>query len=469
MSTPTSPSIRHDPTALPLPKWWGCYVLEGNPPQRRFVFRWGSILGAIGAVGLVFYLSAVTALWSYYSFKRAIPDVHWIDIAVPSRFSHVQQAISRFYLNQAKEAWTKRDVVRSVVTARASLAKAPGNLEARLFLAECWREAGRYDEAVQTLRQGIPYNAVDPRLQNALVNLCLTSSHYADLIAVLHSDFPAQGVRLLEGPNRAIQLADVRAILETSGAAEASTAVASHPGLADQPEAAALIARIDSETGRKDQALELLRAAHLRALDDVGLQAAYISTALEMGKTDEARTASEKFIKAFPTLLTAQLAFLSAHASRQGVDEKPWTEITLLILAENWHKPEALAELASVAASSGWTDVTFLLYENSLEENLTGFPFAIYYAASLVKVGDLTGADAVLRELSIRNGGQLNSAAYLTAMVDWGTGRESEALQVIQRLRRETADDLRRRRIMAGVFRSFGYPKVAEQLEAKGS
>jgi tetratricopeptide (TPR) repeat protein len=433
------------------------------------VFRWGSILGALGVLGLLFYFSAVTTLWGYYSYKRAIPDVHWFDIAVPTRFSHVQEAISRFYLSQAKEAWAKHDVVRAVVTARASLVKSPGNLEARLFLAECWREAGRYDESVQTLRQGIPYSAADPRLQNAVINLCLASSHYADLIAVLHTDFPAQGVHLLDGPNRAIQLADVRAILETSGAGEAAAAVASHPGLADQPEAAALMARIDSESGHPDRALELLRAAHLRAPRDVGLQAAFITTALDMGKADEARTASEQFIKDFPTLLTAQLAFLNAHGSRQGRDEKPWTEIMLLVLAENWHKPEALAELASVAASSGWTDVTLLLYENSLEENLTGFPFAIYYAASLVRAGDLTGADAVLRELSIRNGAQLSSAGYLTAMIDWGTGRESEALQVIQRLRRETADDLRRRRIMAGVFRTFGFPKVADQLEAKGS
>jgi hypothetical protein len=54
-------------------------------------------------------------------------------------------------------------------------------------------------------------------------------------------------------------------------------------------------------------------------------------------------------------------------------------------------------------------------------------------------------------------------------MIDWGTGRESEANQIVQQLRRETADDPLRRRKIEGVFRSFGFPKVADQLAAGGS
>ncbi len=138
------------------------------------------------------------------------------------------------------------------------------------------------------------------------------------------------------------------------------------------------------------------------------------------------------------------------------------------ILAQDRHDPASLAKLGSLAGSKGWTDLAFLLYENSLQENLIGFPFAIYYAASLIKAGDLAGADSVLRELSIRNGPQTASAAYLTVMVDWGTGRESEAMQIIQQLRRETADDPHRRLTIVGLLRSFGYQKVADEL-AKGS
>src|SRR5208282_1690390 len=197
-----NPAIRIDPAALPQPRWWGRYILEGDPPQRRFVFKWGPILAMIACLALAFYLSAVTALWGYYSLKRGIPGVSWVDIAVPSRFSHVQDAIGSFYLAEARKEWATKDYVTAVVTARAAVIKSPGNLDARFFLADCWRLAGRYDEAVRTLRAGIAYNASDPRLQEALVEICLITNHFTDLLAVLRTDFPAKGVRLLDGSNR---------------------------------------------------------------------------------------------------------------------------------------------------------------------------------------------------------------------------------------------------------------------------
>lgn len=465
----SQPPIRMDAAALPPPKWWGKYVLEGDPPQRRFILKWGPIMTAIVSLSLAFYLSAATALWGYYSVRRGIPNVHWIDVALPPRFARVQDAIGAFYLTEAKDAWGKRDYSRGVVTAKAAVVKAPANIEARFFLADCWRQAGRYDEAVRTLREGIPYSANDTRLQVALVDICLVTSHFSDLLAALRTDFPAKGVRLLDGSNRVMELAEVRAVLEVSGAAEADRVAASHPGLTDDPAAAPLLARIYREVGRKEQALECLRIARERAPKDSAVQDAYVETALDMDKVDVAREASEQFVVQYPGLLSAQLRFLEAHGSRQGRDEAPWTAVSLRFLAQHRHEPEALSRLGSLAASKGWSDMAFLLYVNSIQENLTGFPFATYYVASLVKRGDFVAADEALRELSIRNGAQIQSASYLTAMVDLGTGRESEAMQIIQQLRRETADDPHRRRSIEGVFRTFGFPKVADQLAAGGS
>jgi len=462
------PPIRMDPAALPAPKWWGRYVLEGDPPQRRFVLNWGSIITAICSVALASYLSAVTALWGYYSVRRGIPGIRWVDVVLPPRFSHVQDAIGAFYLTEAKEAWAKREYSKGIVTARAAVVKSPANLDARLFLADCWRQAGRYEEAIRTLRDGIKYNASDSRLQIALVEICLVSNRFTDLLAVLRTDLPAMGVRLLDGSDRAIQLAEVRAVLEVSGAAEAARAAGAHPGLVDDPAAAPLLARIDRETGRKEQALEHLRTARERAPKDAALQDAYIETALDMGKADDARTASEQFFAEFPRLVPAQLRFIEAHGSRKGRDESPWAAVTLGFLAQHRREPEALSQLGSLAASKGWSDLAFLLYENSLEENLMGFPFATYYVASLVKTGDFQEADTALRELSIRNGAQVQAASYLTAMVDWGVGRESEAAQIIQQLRRETENDPHRRRTIEDVLRSFGFPKAADQLTAGG-
>ncbi len=64
-------------------------------------------------------------------------------MAVLPRFPRVQAAIGAHYHAQAKALWEKRDFVQSILTARAAVQKAPGNLDARLFLAQCWQLAGR--------------------------------------------------------------------------------------------------------------------------------------------------------------------------------------------------------------------------------------------------------------------------------------------------------------------------------------
>ena len=92
----------------------------------------------------------------------------------------------------------------------------------------------------------------------ALVDLCLVSSRFEDLLAILRIDLPAKGVKLLDGSNRIMQLAEVRAVLEVSGPAEADRVAAAHAGLADDPLAAPLLAHIERENGRKEQALCLL-------------------------------------------------------------------------------------------------------------------------------------------------------------------------------------------------------------------
>jgi tetratricopeptide (TPR) repeat protein len=469
MNAAENTPIRKEPAPLPPPKWWGRYVVEGEAPQRRFIFNWGAIGTAIACAAFAFYLSIVTALWGYYTFKREIPGVHWIDIAVPTRFSRVQDAIGSYYLAQAKAAWAKGDILHALVTARAAVLKSPSSLDARLFVADCWFQAGRYEEAIRALRDGIRYNAGDPKLQSSLISLCLLTNHYTDLLAVLRTEFPAHGVNLVDGANHATQLAEVRAVYETAGAADAERTAAQYPGLMDDPQGAPLMAQIEGQIGRKDRALQIIKSAVSRAPNDSTLRDAYIGVALDLGMADEARAASERFVHDFPGLLSAQLRFLEAHGSRTGNDQKPWAAVTLQLLSENRHRPDVLAQLASLAAAKGWTDVTFLLYQNSLQESLTGFPFAFYYAASLVKAGQVQAADAVLSELSVRNSSQVAGASYITVMVDWGSGRQSEAMQIIQQLRHDTANDPHRRQVMVNVFKTFGFPKVADQLAIGGS
>jgi tetratricopeptide (TPR) repeat protein len=459
------------PNLLPV-KWWGGYVIDGNPPQRRLVFKWGRILSVVLALIMVGYLGLATSLWGYYSIYRKIPGVNWVDVVMLPRFSRVQTAIGDNYFNEAKRFWDKQDYMRGIMTARAAVQKAPSNLEARLFLAGCWLQVGRFEEALRTLQGGIQYHAAEPKLQKALMEVCLRSAHYDDLIKLLREDLPRKGVRLLSGNNVSFQLAEVQAVLETAGPAEAETVASRYAGLADTPGAAPVLSRIDWELNRREAAFERLRVARERGANDPTeptIHDAYVDMALRLQKTDEARAAAQVFLKAYPNLASAQLRFLETRGSRTGLDQSPWLRECMRFLVQYRQMPAALGQLASLASTQGWTDLAFLLYQNSLQENLAGFPFAIYYVGSLVKAGDYATAETVWRELLVRNSAQLAAAPYLEAMVASGAGRESEAVQVIERLRRETENNKTRRRSLEQVFRTFDFQKLADQLVAAKS
>ena len=457
---------------LPPSKWWGGVVVSDDPPMRRFVFKWRRIATAAVLFVLASYLALATALWSYYSIYKKIPGVNWVDVAVLPRFSRVQAAIGNYYFSEAQRLWGKHDYMKGLMTARAAVQKAPDNLEARLFLAGCWFQVSRFEEALRTLQGGIQYHATDPKLQKALMEVCLRSAHYDELLKLLRQELPRSGVQLLSGNNVSFQLAEVQAVLETAGPVEAELVAARYAGLVETPSAAPVLSRIDWELDRRDAAFERLRVARERSANDPAepmIQDAYIDMALRLQKTDEARAAAQQFINESPNLVSAQLRFLETRGSRKGLDQSPWSRECMRFLVQNRQSPAALGQLASLAASQGWTDLAFLLYQNSLQENLTGFPFAIYYVGSLVKSGDYATAEVVWRELLVRNSAQLAAAPYLEAMVASGAGRESDALQVIERLRRETENNKSRRHGLEQVFRTFGFPKLAEQLVAAKS
>jgi tetratricopeptide (TPR) repeat protein len=458
--------VRMDQKALPPPKWWGHYVLDGKTHARRFVIRWSRIATVVGAASVVLYVALVTSLWGYYSIKRKIPGVNWIDIAVLPRFSHVQAAIGASYFAEAKAKWEKGDYVQAVFTGRAAVQKSPANLDARLFLAGCWLKAGRTAEAIRTLRDGVEFNADDPRLQQAAVGACLETAHFQDLLKLLHEDFPSHGAKLLEQHNADYELADVRAVLETSGAPAAAATVSGYPDLSTLPRAAPMLASIDVQLGRIDAALARLKAAADRDATNPEILGAYAEIAKHAGRMDLAKDGARRFIAADPRLVAAQLCFLEMFGSRKGEDQQPWIAACMAYLTLHRHEPDAMAQLSSVAASQGWDDLAFLTYENSLQEDLNGMPFAIYYAASLVRSGHVAEADSVWHQLALRNGKQLSSASYVGAMIAWAAGRQSEAMQILDNLRHETANDPARLRSLEALFRDYGFPKIADQLAA---
>jgi tetratricopeptide (TPR) repeat protein len=316
------------------------------------------------------------------------------------------------------------------------------------------------------LRNGIEIDAADPRLQKALVQTCLDAGQYEDLLKALREDFPSHGARLLEGSEPVFQLAEVRAVLEISGAAAAEAVARRHPGLAVLPAAAPILSQIDWELGLKEVALSRLRRAREHEPENFNVQDAFIETLLRMGRTQEAQAAARQFLGTYPRLATPQLRMLEAYGSRAGQDGRIWTTQCIRFLEQFRHDSAALSQLGSLAASRGWTDLAFVLYQDSLQQNMAGFPFAIYYASSLLKAGDMAAADEVWHDLSVHNASQLAPASYVTAMVEWGNGRKSDAEPIVDQIRGQTSNDRHRRRMIEDMFRNFGFVELAGRLSA---
>jgi tetratricopeptide (TPR) repeat protein len=253
-------------------------------------------------------------------------------------------------------------------------------------------------------------------------------------------------------------------VLEISGSAAAEAVARRHPDLEDMPAAAPILSQIDWEMGRHQLAIDRLLRATKRDPGNFNVEDAYVGTELRMGKPDDARVAARQFLRTYPTKGAPQLHMLEAYGLRDGRDRDVWTTLCIRYLEQFRNDPAALGQLGSLAASNGWTDLAFVLYQESLQRSLDGFPFAIYYASSLVKAGDMAEADKVWNDLSIRNAAQLAEAPYVAAMVAWGSGRKSDAEPILASIRGQTVADLHRRRMIGDVFRSFGFAEMADRL-----
>lgn len=431
--------------------------------------RWRRLLVVLGLAVLGLYLGAASALWAYYRFHRHIPDVHWHDIALVTRFGRVRQAVGAHQLGLARERWAAKDYAQGLFLGRSALAKDAANPEARHFVASCWRAAGRGALASRILEDGLGFDRPALPLARLLAETYLEGSRYGELLALLRVRLPALGRPVPDEQQNFFRLAELRAVLESEGA-EAATAVAARwPELARLPAAAPLFARIALARGDAPAGLAMLRTALASQPENPSLHDALCETTLAAGLLDEARTVAEGFVAAFPSLPAAELRLLEAHGSRAAAAREPWLLSCMRYLARFRENPAALEQLAHLAARRGWSDLAFVLYQNAVATGANARPFAFSYVGSLVAAKQYARAGAVWTDLVAQKAVTADNAPALAAMIAFGTGREGEALEQVERLRTATRDDAPRRGRFVRVLREFGFASLADALAAAGA
>lgn len=428
--------------------------------------RWRRIALWLAAAALLAYLFTASALWAYYKYSRNISEAQWIDIAICTRFGRVQQAVGAHHLALAREHWKNGEFAKGLFLARAATAKRPHDPEARLFLASCWREVGRADYAIRGLEDGLAHDTDALPLSRALIALYLQTGRHRDALTLIRVKLPALGRQPAADQQVFFQHAEVQCLFETEGAQPAAALAEHCEALGQLPAAAPLLARIALALHQPDAALSRLRDAVGREPTNPAIHDALVDLAMQTGRHEEARAAAERFVGAFPALPAAELRLLEIHGTRAQEARTPWLLSCMRYLARFRQQPAALEQLADLAARHGWSDLAFLLYQDAVATGGRDRAFASFYIGSLLASRDFPRADAVWRDLTAQKSAPADSAPALAAMVASGAGREGEALEQIERLRRSTSDDAGRRDRLARLFRGFGFAPLAERLLA---
>ncbi len=289
---------------------------------------------------------------------------------------------------EAQDAGRQADVLRfAEVAVRCN----PANAKSKLFYANFLHSIqGRTDDAIQTLRYGLEFLAIDDPLTKDYME------RYFQLLQARERDQEVidQGLKLLrEGkqlaPNvkESLSLAVATSLYWTGRYPDAVAMVAGN-GLDNQPSGLLLKARALFEGGKTQESINLLEAKTSafkgQARDAVLSQLARFHILLGKSKfalnvTQERISADEK--APFPHIQKLQLL------DRLGLKEDFDKELRL-IFGNYSGNSSAMIALANFAAEKGYSDLTGAVATSAINNSLERAPFAALHLEALLNGPD---------------------------------------------------------------------------------
>ena len=289
---------------------------------------------------------------------------------------------------EAQDAGRQADVLRF---AQVAVRCNPANAKSKLFYANFLHSIqGRTDDAIQTLRHGLEFLAVDDPLTKDYME------RYFQLLQARERDQEVidQGLKLLrEGKQlspsvkESLSLAVATSLYWTGRYPDAVAMVAGN-GLDSQPSGLLLKARALFEGGKTQESINLLEAKTStfkgQARDAVLSQLARFHILLGKSKfalnvTQERISADEK--APFPHIQKLQLL------DRLGLKEDFDKELRL-IFGNYSGNSSAMIALANFAAEKGYSDLTGAVATSAINNSLERAPFAALHLEALLNSPD---------------------------------------------------------------------------------
>lgn len=445
-------------------KLWVRLAAPGGDYYHVF---WGRVAGLLAALALAAWLGLAAAAWGYLKFRRGYDGVSYLNLVFyPWRRAEHQAGLGHHYIATGRAAWERQEYREAYALLLAGLARVPGDLTARRYLAIIEMRIGRPDRAVKTLVAGLDHARGNLDYLKLLFATLLDAQEDERAVELARQLLPATPDGQLV--HQVIALQAATAHYHRGRGAEAERLIAEW-GLTRLLEAQLLLARCDWQRGRRDLAIARLERAlpEFRQRDELYVE--LVRCYRELGRHDEARRYA--LMRQFNNPGSAGARIDVLHAYRASADtaaERRELDDYLAAFAKN---QPALVLLAWFAVDTAQPVLAEQVHSLAQKAKLPLTVFDIARVQSLIAAKDYATAVA-LTEVIARQAapdsetmGALMSA--LRAVALFGSGelaRAQVALGAFVDGPRVRATDML---LVARQLKALGHPGPARRVVAR--
>ena len=248
-------------------RWWRLpRVWSKSMHSGRVVLRWKVLLGYLAVLGAVTWGVGTTGLYLFIKQRSGFTDVRYAHIAgLPWTLGDYRHAKGEFWLKRGLDDAEEGRWREAFDRLRQGLPFAPENEEARLMLARIYLMAGRPDMARQVLEEGLTHRADQSEYLRTVIGF-LFGQQADEAVADLAKTLLAEG-EMDAATRRMVSVSRVYALFNRDRFAELPEELR-RLELDRSVEGRFIEARMAWETGAREAATLMLRDLHGRAPQD---------------------------------------------------------------------------------------------------------------------------------------------------------------------------------------------------------
>jgi len=355
---------------------------------------WGKLIFLLLALVSVGYLVLVSGLYFHAKYARGVQQAIFLDLLLPSRWEHHRVVQGDHYVSVAERQMREGQTLDAFRNLRIGVAQSPGNVSGRLLLSRLYASANRFDQAQQTLLDGLPVLDFHPDFLQSLFGFLLQQQQDALTLKIAknllaHDSAPSARTGI-------IALAAASACYFRGNYDRAEDFLTSYA--ADRSyDGRLLLAQIDWERGYRELAL-----LHLTALarQFPGHESASVQLGAwlrALGRHDEFRRLALMRQLAQPQSPSSRIDLL--YALRHDGETEKISRETAALLRQFPRDQTILVALANFAANTGDAALARQVYDHGNRLGLTWEAPAFLTVEALVVKRDYRGALELTRAL----------------------------------------------------------------------